>query len=102
MQVLNVQVPQIFKWVVDSLNVDITSASTVWVLAGSLIIGCTYSIPHGFINNIKSYSMYLKICFALLYRWCCEDRSHTIERAVECGVREHRPARGPQSGEADV
>ncbi|KAH9481175.1 Iron-sulfur clusters transporter atm1, mitochondrial [Psilocybe cubensis] len=38
-KVLNVQVPQIFKSVVDSLNVDITSSSTVWVLAGSLIIG---------------------------------------------------------------
>ncbi|KAF4613576.1 hypothetical protein D9613_007429 [Agrocybe pediades] len=38
-KVLNVQVPQIFKNVVDALNVDITSESTVWVLAGSLILG---------------------------------------------------------------
>lgn len=40
-QVLNVQVPQIFKDIVDSLNVDITASSTVWLLAGSLILGCT-------------------------------------------------------------
>ncbi|KAF5326988.1 hypothetical protein D9619_004737 [Psilocybe cf. subviscida] len=38
-KVLNVQVPQIFKYVVDALNVDIASSSTVWVLAGSLILG---------------------------------------------------------------
>ncbi|KAF8972237.1 iron-sulfur clusters transporter ATM1 [Flammula alnicola] len=38
-KVLNVQVPQIFKGVVDALNVDITSSSTAWVLAGSLILG---------------------------------------------------------------
>ena len=35
------QVPQIFKSIIDSLNVDITDSSTVWLLAGSLIIGCT-------------------------------------------------------------
>jgi ABC transporter ATM len=39
-EVLNVQIPFIFKNVVDSLNVDIHSGSTVWVLAGSLILGC--------------------------------------------------------------
>lgn len=38
-KVLNVQVPQLFKGVVDSLNVDITASSTVWLLAGSLIVG---------------------------------------------------------------
>ncbi|KAF8808646.1 P-loop containing nucleoside triphosphate hydrolase protein [Phlegmacium glaucopus] len=38
-KVLNVQVPQIFKNVVDSLNVDITASSTAWLLAGSLILG---------------------------------------------------------------
>ncbi|PPQ75239.1 hypothetical protein CVT24_007670 [Panaeolus cyanescens] len=38
-KVLNVQVPQIFKAVIDSLNVEITDASTVWILAGSLILG---------------------------------------------------------------
>ncbi|KAF8150119.1 P-loop containing nucleoside triphosphate hydrolase protein [Crassisporium funariophilum] len=38
-KVLNVQVPQIFKNVVDSLNVDITASSTVWLLAGTLILG---------------------------------------------------------------
>ncbi|KAH6913480.1 iron-sulfur clusters transporter ATM1 [Coprinopsis sp. MPI-PUGE-AT-0042] len=38
-KVLNVQVPQIFKAIVDSLNVDITAASTAWLLAGTLVIG---------------------------------------------------------------
>ncbi|RDB28574.1 Iron-sulfur clusters transporter ATM1, mitochondrial [Hypsizygus marmoreus] len=38
-KVLNVQVPLIFKNVIDSLNMDVNSASTVWVVAGSLILG---------------------------------------------------------------
>ncbi|KAF8324651.1 iron-sulfur clusters transporter ATM1 [Amanita rubescens] len=38
-KLLNVQVPLLFKEVVDGLNVDITAQSTVWVLAGSLILG---------------------------------------------------------------
>ncbi|KAG5637015.1 Iron-sulfur clusters transporter atm1, mitochondrial [Sphagnurus paluster] len=38
-KVLNVQVPLIFKSVIDTLNVDITAASAVWVVAGSLILG---------------------------------------------------------------
>ena len=41
-QLLNVQVPQIFKNIVDSLNVDITASSTAWLLAGSLILGCPF------------------------------------------------------------
>ncbi|KAF8514884.1 P-loop containing nucleoside triphosphate hydrolase protein [Hysterangium stoloniferum] len=38
-KVLNVQVPFLFKGIVDALNVPITSDTTVWVLAGSLIAG---------------------------------------------------------------
>ncbi|KAF8239587.1 iron-sulfur clusters transporter ATM1 [Tricholoma matsutake] len=38
-KILNVQVPLIFKTVIDSLNVDITAGTTVWVVAGSLILG---------------------------------------------------------------
>lgn len=38
-KILNVQVPQIFKLVIDALNVDIAAPSTVWVVAGSLILG---------------------------------------------------------------
>ncbi|GLB40613.1 putative iron-sulfur clusters transporter ATM1 [Lyophyllum shimeji] len=38
-KVLNVQVPLIFKSVIDTLNLDITQPSTVWVVAGSLILG---------------------------------------------------------------
>ncbi|KAG6809163.1 Iron-sulfur clusters transporter atm1, mitochondrial [Tricholoma furcatifolium] len=38
-KILNVQVPLVFKSVIDALNVDITATSTVWVVAGSLILG---------------------------------------------------------------
>ncbi|KAH7884336.1 P-loop containing nucleoside triphosphate hydrolase protein [Phlebopus sp. FC_14] len=38
-KVLNVQVPQIFKNVIDALNLDVSASSTVWVVAGSLILG---------------------------------------------------------------
>lgn len=41
MEVLNVQVPQLFKGVIDALNLDAGSQSTVWVVAGSLVLGCT-------------------------------------------------------------
>ena len=49
---LNVQVPLLFKSIVDALNVnvDIMASSTAWFLAGSIIIGCTSpsssSYPH--------------------------------------------------------
>ncbi|PCH39371.1 nucleoside triphosphate hydrolase protein [Wolfiporia cocos MD-104 SS10] len=38
-KLLNVQVPLIFKQIIDTLNLDITAGSTVWVVAGSLILG---------------------------------------------------------------
>ncbi|KAH9831520.1 P-loop containing nucleoside triphosphate hydrolase protein [Rhodofomes roseus] len=38
-KLLNVQVPFIFKQIIDSLNVDITAGTTVWIVAGSLIAG---------------------------------------------------------------
>lgn len=38
---LNVQVPQIFKNVIDSFNLELTSDATIWVVGGSLILGCT-------------------------------------------------------------
>jgi ATP-binding cassette subfamily B (MDR/TAP) protein 7 len=39
-KVLNVQVPFFFKGIVDGLNVPITEASTVYLLAGTAILGC--------------------------------------------------------------
>lgn len=48
-KVLNVQVPLIFKDVIDALNIEFTSDSTVWVLAGSLILGC--SLRSGFAHT---------------------------------------------------
>ncbi|KAJ7592656.1 P-loop containing nucleoside triphosphate hydrolase protein [Mycena floridula] len=38
-KVLNVQVPLIFKEIIDALNLDIHATSTVWVVAGSLVLG---------------------------------------------------------------
>lgn len=38
-KLLNVQVPALFKAVVDTLNLEISSGETVWVVAGSLILG---------------------------------------------------------------
>ncbi|KAF8176135.1 P-loop containing nucleoside triphosphate hydrolase protein [Mycena galopus ATCC 62051] len=38
-KLLNVQVPIIFKHIIDSLNLDIASASTAWTIAGTLVIG---------------------------------------------------------------
>lgn len=38
-KVLNVQVPLIFKDIVDSLNVDLPAEATVWVVVGTLVAG---------------------------------------------------------------
>ncbi|KAI0745937.1 P-loop containing nucleoside triphosphate hydrolase protein [Earliella scabrosa] len=38
-KLLNVQVPLLFKQVIDALNLDVHAVSTVWVVAGSLILG---------------------------------------------------------------
>lgn len=45
-QLLNVQVPQVFKSVIDALNVDFAAGSTVWIVAGSLILGCAWSVVY--------------------------------------------------------
>lgn len=42
-KVLNVQVPFLFKSIVDGMNVPITDESTIWVLAGASIAGCEYT-----------------------------------------------------------
>ncbi|KAI0715771.1 P-loop containing nucleoside triphosphate hydrolase protein [Cerioporus squamosus] len=38
-KLLNVQVPLLFKQVIDALNLDVHAVSTAWVVAGSLILG---------------------------------------------------------------
>ncbi|KAJ7757687.1 P-loop containing nucleoside triphosphate hydrolase protein [Mycena maculata] len=38
-KLLNVQVPLIFKNIIDSLNMDIASTSTAWTIAGTLVLG---------------------------------------------------------------
>lgn len=45
-QLLNVQVPLIFKDIVDTLNVDLPVETTVWAVAGTLIVGCEPIIPY--------------------------------------------------------
>jgi ABC transporter ATM len=47
-QILNVQVPLIFKNIIDALNVDVTAGTTVWVIAGSMILGCMFHLFRGF------------------------------------------------------
>ena len=46
-QILNVQVPMFFKQIVDILNVPFTPESTVWVIAGSVILSCKLSTDMG-------------------------------------------------------
>ncbi|KAJ6544991.1 P-loop containing nucleoside triphosphate hydrolase protein [Mycena vulgaris] len=38
-KLLNVQVPLIFKNIIDSLNMDVAAASTAWTIAGTLVLG---------------------------------------------------------------
>ncbi|XP_006459611.1 hypothetical protein AGABI2DRAFT_184231 [Agaricus bisporus var. bisporus H97] len=38
-KLLNVQIPSLFKHVIDSLNMDFAASSTAWVIAGSVILG---------------------------------------------------------------
>ncbi|ETW76251.1 ABC transporter [Heterobasidion irregulare TC 32-1] len=38
-KILNVQVPFFFKQIIDTLNIPVTSDSTVWVVCGSIILG---------------------------------------------------------------
>jgi ATP-binding cassette subfamily B (MDR/TAP) protein 7 len=40
LQLLNVQVPLFFKQVIDTLNIPIDAQSTVWIVCGSVILGC--------------------------------------------------------------
>ncbi|KAJ7471401.1 P-loop containing nucleoside triphosphate hydrolase protein [Mycena galericulata] len=38
-KLLNVQVPLIFKNIIDSLNMDVASTSTAWTIAGTMVLG---------------------------------------------------------------
>lgn len=42
-QLLNVQVPLLFKNIIDTLNIPVTDDSTVWIVCGSLVLGCKSS-----------------------------------------------------------
>jgi ABC transporter ATM len=44
LQLLNVQVPLFFKEVIDTLNIPIDAQSTVWVVCGSVILACMWSL----------------------------------------------------------
>ncbi|KAF5389039.1 hypothetical protein D9757_004956 [Collybiopsis confluens] len=56
-KVLNVQVPLIFKQIIDSLNIplDPSSSSTIWTIAGATVLGC------------KTYTFRLRLCIVLMY-----------------------------------
>lgn len=41
-QVTTVQVPFLFKTIVDSLNVEMTASTTVWMVGGFSIVGCEF------------------------------------------------------------
>ena len=61
-KVLNVQVPFFFKDVVDSLNVPITAESSVWILAGASIAGCTsFFTIHRWSRKSQSDGMTVRI-----------------------------------------
>jgi ABC-type bacteriocin/lantibiotic exporter with double-glycine peptidase domain len=44
LQLLNVQVPLFFKQIIDTLNIPIDAQSTVWVICGSVILACMWSL----------------------------------------------------------
>lgn len=48
-KILNVQVPFFFKDIVDSLNLPVTDASTVWLVVGWSILGCEWISPFAFL-----------------------------------------------------
>ena len=89
MQVLNVQVPLLFKSIVDALkvNVDIMGSSSPWLLAGSLIIGCT--------SSSSSYPPLT--CSHETYRRSRPHWIYTILRAPQRNIRESWPGRHPES-----
>ena len=91
-QVFNVQVPLLFKSVVDALNVnvDIMASSTARLLAGSLIIGCTSS----------SYPP--RTCSHETYRRSRPYRIYTLLRAPQRNIRESRPGGDPESCQGDI
>ena len=90
-QVLNVQVPLLFKNIIDSLNIPITDDSTVWVVAGSLILGCMCLV--------------MSICHKP-HRTCsrrgCENRSHTLRGTSQRGLCKRRATGHSKSCAGDV
>jgi hypothetical protein len=44
LQLLNVQVPLFFKEIIDTLNIPIGGQSTVWVVCGSVILACMWTL----------------------------------------------------------
>ena len=77
-KVLNVQVPFFFKDIVDSLNVPITSSTTVWVLAGTAIAGCECPV-----------SDFRRSCrlTTVTVRRCCESPDDALWRIEERSFR---------------
>ena len=91
LQLLNVQVPLLFKEVIDALNVDIQTASTAWVVAGSLILGCMCRAQVRESNHHNAF-----------YRRSCENRSKSLQRTPQRRFRRRWATSGPQGSERDI
>lgn len=59
-QILNVQVPFVFRSVIDGMNIEITADTTVWLLAGSLILGCALRVSHPVRAKSRAVQMVLR------------------------------------------
>lgn len=78
-QLLNVQVPLIFKDIIDSLNVEMTAESTVYIVAGSLILGCTCSPQSASLLLFpRGLHKILLILLCQSHRRCCTYREHAL------------------------
>ncbi len=75
---------------IDALNVEMTAGSTVWILAGSLILGCACS-------NFRPCLSTNILCT----RRRSEDRLHFIRRVVKRRIREGGPESSAESSEGD-
>ena len=86
-QVLNVQVPLLFKQIVDTLNLDITQTSSAWVVAGSLVLGCAYKA-----------SQESRVIDHVLCRRSCSGWRNGLWRTSQCCFRKHWATGNPTSG----
>ena len=85
--------PLIFKDIIDTLNVEITQDSTVWVLAGSLVLGCALTIV---------YILLALTDTSALQRWLRANRGDSLLRAAERSLCKRRAEGGAKSSKGDI